>query len=170
MSNRLIPAEPLLITVDTREQRPWEFGELRERKLVDTRRAACLAGDYMIGVPFDEYPLSHWHAASIERKSLNDYIHCITSDWFRFKEQLKNMLSLCATGCVCVVVEADWNDIEKKRYQQIGVPQVRILAATANISTNFVPVYFAGRRENAMTFAYYWLKQTKEKMERRATC
>ena len=167
MPNKVIPAEPLLITIDTREKRPWEFGELRERRLIETRWEKCSAGDYMVEIPCEPDKSEY---ISIERKQLDDYIRCITSDWFRFKEQLKNMVSVCATGCGCVVVEADWNDIEKKRYQQIGVPQVRILAATANISTNFVPVYFAGKRENAMTFAYYWLKQTKEKMEKRAIC
>jgi ERCC4-type nuclease len=95
---------PYTLLIDTREQAAWDFkGMQADMKdgggtiILKTKRAGLKTGDYSIEGLEDQ--------VAIERKSLEDFFHCVGSDRSRFENQLERLNAL---PCGRMVIEADW--------------------------------------------------------------
>ncbi len=81
----------MIVLVDSKEQAPWRFS-------CTTERANLPTGDYSIQ-GFTE-------VLCVERKSLDDLVHTVISDWIRFSKQLRRM---AAMDSACIVVESNFD-------------------------------------------------------------
>jgi ERCC4-type nuclease len=163
-------AVTLRFVVDTREQKPWaapKHREMERRKL-----------------DFGDYSLAGYESrVCVERKSLDDYVGSLFSDWKRFAARLAEMSHL---ELACVVVEATEEDIRKRKYvpdarstRRVGrsaawanrldkLEPARVLASTAGVYAEFkVPVFLAGAPTRAAAFAFavltHWYEREKAK-------
>ena len=105
---------PFTVIVDTREQSAFDFriikadskglkpGEPTPVIIVPTKRVALKTGDYSIEGYEDRI--------AVERKSLEDFFHCVGSDRSRFEQQLTRLNEL---ECPSMMIEADWARIMK---------------------------------------------------------
>lgn len=100
-------ARPYTIIQDSREQSVWDFKDMRADAkdgggiiILKTKRAALKTGDYSIEGLEDK--------VAIERKSLEDFFHCVGSDRSRFERQLERLNEL---HCGRMVIESDWERI-----------------------------------------------------------
>lgn len=98
---------PFTVTVDTREQHPYDFAGLRADArqggwlLTVTTQAATLAsGDYSI--------LGHEGCVAVERKSKADLFGTLSQGRERFVRELERLA--CMPFAV-VVVEAEWSEV-----------------------------------------------------------
>lgn len=98
---------PFVVIVDTREQVPFGFENLRTDAnlkyrpiAVQTVREALPSGDYSLR--------GHEHNIAVERKSLADLFSTLSSGRARFERELArlNLMQYAA-----VVIEADWETI-----------------------------------------------------------
>ena len=144
-ARRKTDEEPLIITVDTREQAPWTF----ERLNVITTRGTLNVGDYAAaGVPF-----------SIERKSGPDFLSTITWGRERFQRELARMQG---AGGGAIVVEASLAELlygpDNRRGQRVHPNSV--LGTVAAFQARYgVPTLFGGTRDLAERLAYHLLRQ-----------
>lgn len=110
-SNRQIRDEPLInpftVIVDTREQAPWSFQNLRADSsqkyrplVVFTERKGLESGDYTIKGYEDQF--------SIERKSLADAFSTFTVDRERFERELERLNKM---RFAVIIVEAGFDTI-----------------------------------------------------------
>jgi len=98
---------PAIVAIDTREQLPFAFADLRadadqdNRPLViHTVRATLKQGDYSL--------VGHEHAIAIERKSASDLYGTLGQGRDRFKRELERLAGYPVAG---IVVEASWHEI-----------------------------------------------------------
>jgi ERCC4-type nuclease len=110
--NKELPRCPFTVVVDTREQRPYCFVDIREqmsqrnpsgcRLLVSTIRTKLDWGDYSIlGMP----------RVAIERKSKEDLYQSVSQHRENFKLRLATLGDPAIYDYAAVVVEADFSDI-----------------------------------------------------------
>lgn len=137
------------LVIDSREQRPWDFGED-----VETVRATLYAGDYSIE-GFET-------RVAIERKSLDDFVACCTRERQRFEREL---VRLASYDFAAVIVEADVGDIAAHRYVSRASPSSVIGSAVA-FTIDHVPVMFGGRRELAARLGLRFLQKFHERQIR----
>lgn len=83
------------IVIDTRERKPWEFGDL------PTSRARLHTGDYSVA--------GLTHLIAVERKSLSDLVTCTGRERQRFKRELQR---LRAHRFYLLVIEGAASDLE----------------------------------------------------------
>jgi len=123
------------VVIDTREQRPYTFGETRVGGVV---HAALPAGDYSLQ--------GQEMQIAIERKSLPDFISTV----IHAKERFGRELALLKTyPHAWIVVEGALDDVLQGRYDARVHPQA-LLAITASLMTQYhIPVLFAGDRPSA---------------------
>lgn len=119
----------LHIVIDTREQRPWSFGDL-----ATVSRGTLSAGDYAVEGD---------HGFAIERKSLDDFASTVTSGWPRFRRELARM-DECQFPARVVIVEADWMDVMRHEYNQPLITPAVILRRVAELTMDGVAVLFCG--------------------------
>jgi len=95
--------EPLNITIDEREQRPWGWLPSDAK----TRLRSLVAGDYALNIDTWEIPGKRRLGVrfAIERKSFDDFLGTISSGWDRFIRELARMESFPAR---VVIVEGDF--------------------------------------------------------------
>ena len=136
--------------IDTREQRPLTLDMPCEVGTLDT-------GDYSI--------LGLTDLIAVERKSLEDLIACMTSGRDRFERELRR---LKAYPVRCVVVEANWYDLEQGNYRS----KLNALAATHTVASwtaRFcVPFQFVGTHDAAGRFVSYFLFTSAKRVVSRA--
>ncbi len=129
------------IAFDTREQLPWSFSDE-----IRVTRATLAAGDYA--------PVGAETRCAIERKSLADFIGSITHERERFKRELAK---LAAYEFAAVLIEANVADVEERRYRAQVHPN-SVLGSAVAITTDFVPVIWAGDRANAAALCARFLR------------
>ena len=123
------------VVVDTREQAPWKFKNIKGDKsdsvrvktplgpkpsrlvvptlIVSTTRKAMKTGDYSIEGLEDR--------VAIERKSLEDLFGCVGGDRNRFEKQLSRLNEM---EFGAMVIEADWQRVLR------GLPQSQLKPKT----------------------------------------
>ncbi len=137
-----------VIVIDTREQQPYRF-------LCESVRSALKTGDYsLIGLET---------IIAIERKSLNDFIGCITASRERFENELNRADSL---ERFWVVIESTLTSIEKGLYRSKVNPEsvLGTLAAWSNrhkVSFVFADSRQAGQKMTERLLKHAWLEHLK---------
>lgn len=137
------------IVIDTREQRPWVFPEWVSVK-VGT-------------VPTGDYALEGDNGFAVERKSLDDFLGTVFSDWHRFLREIGRMEGAGFTAKV-IVVESDFHSFcftqykeEKIRQPQHNHPLITpqaVMAKIAELAFMNVQVLFCGNAQLAAAMAY----------------
>ena len=142
-------SEILEIVIDTREQTPWHFPEW----LGEVSRGTLPTGDYAL------------HGDSllaIERKSLNDFVGSVSSDWRRFSEEIDRMLLNMIAAIV--IVEGSMLDIMDHNYDHPEVKPLFICKQIAQLTLRGVCVLFADNPTLAAGMAYRILKNRKDQI------
>ena len=101
--------EPLVIVIDTAEQRPWRF-----LPGVPTVSQKLKTADYA--------PLGFEDQVVVERKSLDDLVMCMTADRRRFEDVLRRMSEMRPGPC-CVIVEATIDEVARHQYASELLPE-----------------------------------------------
>jgi ERCC4-type nuclease len=133
---------PVIITVDTREPEPhpWQCW-LPAHVTFD--RATLDTGDFAVaGLP---------DAAVVERKTVSDFLGCLTSNRERFERELARSRHV---GRFVVIVEGTLLDCIRNRG---GLSEASLLGTVAAWSRRFCPILFAGTERHAAELAYRFL-------------
>lgn len=121
-------SKPLLcdftILVDTREQSPWSFTEIRGRS--DQKYRPLIVPVKLAGLPTGDYSIEGLaDGIAIERKSLTDLFGTILGDRERFERELERMQFIASSpiesGCrgfACVICEGRWTDGPPRRQSE----------------------------------------------------
>ncbi len=148
---------PLPITVDSREQLPYEFADHVADGSATLVRAALPVGDYSIAGYEDR--------VAIERKSLGDYVATVIHARERFGRELR---VLARYDLSAVIVEASLEDVLEHRYGTAAAP-ASIWGATVSVIVDYgVPVYWCGSRPVAARLTFdllrrWWVGHQKQK-------
>lgn len=119
----------MLIKIDTREQLPYSF-------TIPSEVGALPIGDYSItGLE---------HQISIERKTLDDLIGCLTQDRERFERELFKARAL---DYFALVIEGTLSDLAEGRYHSQAIPKAVIQSLLAFSIRYRLPVFFCENRE-----------------------
>lgn len=130
------------IIIDTREQRPWAFGEG-----VPIIRTSLPAGDYSI--------VGLEGVVSIERKSLDDLVNTLFHSEDRF---FKELVKLKGYRRKLVAVEGSVEDILEHRYTSETTP-LAVLGKVNSLHAIFnIPFVWWGSRQYAEYMALKWLE------------
>jgi ERCC4-type nuclease len=90
--------------IDSREQKPYSF------KGCDTETVALKTGDYSIKFLDKDCSLE----IAFERKEINDFVSCTYGDnRIRFLKELERSKDI---PNFFIIIETDWEDIERHRY------------------------------------------------------
>ena len=136
------------IVVDNREKQPWSFGEFAE-----VTHGTLRTGDY--AVQFQD-PFGLWQTDqgfAIERKSMDDFLGTISSDWGRFQREIRRaveagfVLLIVVEGCTTDflyhysvagmdVVQADMWKLVKAIEDYLGTELPKNLVAPINSHPN----------------------------------
>jgi len=143
----------LVLIVDTREQRPFQFQGFP----CSIVRAALPAGDYSLPGFEDEI--------SIERKSLDDLVNCLCHDRERFERELAKLRTL---QVVAVVVEAPWAALASGHYRSRMHPNAALETVSAFMVRYRVPFLFVENRAAAERLTYSILSKYAREIRRRA--
>ena len=119
------------IAVDSREQKPYKF---ETPSMVET----VPVGDYSIQGLED--------CISIERKSIDDLIGCLTTDRARFERELFKAKAL---EYFALVIEASLSDLINGRYRSDMTPKSAIQSLLAFSIRYRLPIFFCESREYA---------------------
>ena len=137
----------MLITIDKREKLPFTFSG-KGFENITTEAAVLPVGDYSLPGLAD--------MVSVERKSVDDLILCMTRERERFERELHRARGLDAFA---VVIEASFEDLARGRYRSQMNPHAAcqsVLAYTAKMS---IPFLFAGNRAVAEYATAGFLRQ-----------
>lgn len=132
--------DELLVVVDTREQRAWEFDGFP----VATETRTLRAGDYAV---------THQGAvvAAAERKKTSDFARGLMRG--RMPTQLAALATLPRAA---VVVESSYANVLNSRVR-IARPRMADLIASVQAAYPTIPFVFAGSRSSAQEWTYHWL-------------
>jgi DNA excision repair protein ERCC-4 len=120
----------MIIKIDTREQAPYGFEAPTEPGALD-------AGDYSLcGLE---------HLISVERKTIDDLIGCLTGDRERFERELHRGRAL---DYFALVVEATLADLANGRYRSQMNPKSAVQSLLTFSIRYRLPVWFAGDRKH----------------------
>jgi len=136
----------MVIIVDTREQKPYDFGAILTEK-------CCLrAGDYSIqGLE---------QSIAVERKTVDDFVSSIIHERERFFAELS---LLQAYDHACIVVESNLTDILAARYHSKTHPS-SVLGTIVSIHLRFgIPVFLCDDRAGGQIFTLRYLKLAHER-------
>lgn len=130
------------IIVDTRE--PWPHPWRRWLPAhVTLERMALDTGDLaVVGLP---------DGAVIERKTVSDFLGCLTSNRERFERELARSRHV---GRFCIVVEGTLLDCIRCRG---GLSEASLVGTVAAWTRRFCPVIFAGTERHAAELAWRYL-------------
>ena len=144
-------SEKFTVKVDTREQKPFLF------RGVKTVVGKLDTGDYSIP--------GYENRVCIERKSLDDFVQSVTTQWPRFRNELTRMKEFEFKH---IVAEFSPEDIIQKKYYAHTIDPSRIFGQIMDIHVNFgITICFTGsRRAGArMTLGLlrmWWLKEIEK--------
>ena len=119
------------IIIDTREQLPYDFA-------AESTRAALKTGDYSLA--------GMESLVAIERKSLDDFVSCITAGRSRFEREL------CRADALerfWIVIEANLTRIEQGLYRSKVNPESVLGTLAAWSNRHKVSFVFADNRQSA---------------------
>jgi ERCC4-type nuclease len=136
----------LVVLVDTREQRPFEFPG------VETERATLTTGDYSLrygDVDFRD-------VFAVERKSLDDLTRSVGTDRSRFEAEVQRASELAG---FIIIIEAWQHECEARNYySRIHPNQVfGTLSKWSQYKYPHMEYEWAGDPHNAAQRALYWL-------------
>lgn len=155
--NPLPTLAPFVLVVDTREQRPYEFGLVRVGGLlVDVRavREALPAGDYSI--------VGHQTAFAIERKSAEDAYATFSRGRARFLRELERLRSYAFAA---ILLEATPRDLLTPPAHVQRVAPGTVLNSLCSWAIDYgVSPLFAGDRDLGRAFVI----RLAERFHRRA--
>lgn len=154
------------ITIDTREQTPWLFQDLKTMTcdfVVSASQQGLKQGDYAVA-GFEDRLV-------IERKSLEDLYGTLATGRDRFRRELERISDCCRMGAV--VVEADWNAISdpeayRNNWRSRMNPQ-SIVGSIQSYAIRFSKVHWfcmPSRREAEWT-AFQLMRFSQEEFQRR---
>lgn len=133
------------ILTDTREQKPYTFQKYGAK--IET--TALAVGDYSIP--------GFQTRISIERKSLNDLIGCLTGTGReRFERELARARSF---ERFAVIIESDIKDVSEGRYTSNMKPHAALQSITAFYIRYGIPFLFCGDRIGAEYMTYSILQK-----------
>lgn len=139
------------VIVDNREQEPFSFKRFPD---VTVERGTLQTADYSLP--------GMGHLVGLERKSLPDLIHSISSDRERFGREIQRGRAL---ECFCIICEASWEDVALGAYRSRMEPKAAIQTLYSLISRG-IPIVMAGSREMAEDAAYGILRHfARHKMQ-----
>jgi len=113
---RTVPSDkplliPFTVAVDTREQSPWAFADLRADSnkrfrplIIPTARRTLPSGDYSI--------VGHETDVAVERKSIQDAFGTFGRQRDRFERELARLSETMFYSCV--IIEAEWSEIHER--------------------------------------------------------
>ncbi len=133
-----LPADALTVIVDSREQHPWQFA-------MPTVAGTLASGDYSL--------LGLKSVVTIERKSLSDLLGCIGQERERFEREIQRLLAYPSR---CIIVEADWADLERGDWRSKITPAAAVGSCLGWAAAG-VPIILAGDRERAGRYAAKFL-------------
>jgi ERCC4-type nuclease len=131
----------LVIVIDTREQRPYGFGDK-----VSIQRKALQTGDYSVAGLENEI--------AIERKSLDDLIGSLSAGRERFNKELERLKHYPVKAIVC---EAAWCHVITGDYRSKMSPAAAYGSIIGIIAMG-IPVVMAGGRMEAERACYSILR------------
>jgi ERCC4-type nuclease len=140
----------MVIVIDSREQRPLDFGPG-----VQTVRAALAAGDYSI--------LGLEHQVAVERKSLGDLLSSITHERERFERELR---ILRPYRFKAIVIESTWAAILMKQYSRRVSPMAVVGTLAAYAIRYGVNVLMAEDHDTAALLVHRMLAAFAREVER----
>lgn len=127
--------EPLRITIDTREQKPYAFERWVSKGEATLETGTLPEGDYALsGAP---------QLIAIERKSLDDLVNCLGKERERFERELWR---LRAYPYACVVAECNYDQLILGNYWS-AINRLAVIASIAAFQLRYVPIFFASNRE-----------------------
>ena len=133
------------ILIDTREQQPYSFETESETATLGT-------GDYSLA--------GAENLISIERKSIDDLVGCLTSGRERFERELYRGRAL---DYFALVVEASLSDLSNGRYRSEMNPKAAIQSLLAFSIRYGLPIFFVeNRRYGARVTESLLLKYARE--------
>jgi DNA excision repair protein ERCC-4 len=134
-----LPVESLVITVDNREQHPWNLDPLKMEP------GTLQTGDYQLR----DFPPNF---AAVERKSLDDAAGCIGIERDRFSREIERLLGFQHR---LLVIESSWDEIEAGNYRSRVSPN-SFTASLLGWQARGLPVLLTGDRERAQRFTAKW--------------
>lgn len=146
-------AAPLpTILTDTREQLPYRF----VHPDIISKVIGLKTGDYSLG----GFQIS---GVTVERKTLDDLIGSLTQGRDRFHRECQRLQEF---ESACVVVEADWSDIENHNYKSQAHPS-SVIGSIIAIEIDWkIPFKFKSNRELAQEYTFKYLVRFFKKMQR----
>lgn len=139
----------ITIKIDTREQEPYSFTLPAETGTLST-------GDYSIRGLED--------LVSIERKTIDDLIGCLTRDRERFERELHKGKAL---DYFALVIEASLDDLVQGKYKSMMNPKSAIQSLIAFSIRYCLPVWFAGNRRQAQRLTESLLEKFANEIHKR---
>lgn len=137
------------ITIDTREQTPWSFGDMAV-----CSRGTLVAGDYAVAGDF---------GFAVERKSLHDFVSTLTTGFGRFRRELDRMRAAGFPALV-VVVEAEWMDVINHLYASPAIQPPLVLRRVAELTMDGVAVVFCGNSPAAAGLCWRILLERQKRL------
>ena len=144
----------MMILVDAREQRPFNFEH--ERYDVQIQPWTLTVGDYSLRGLEDK--------VAVERKSLPDLVQCLGRERERFEREL---LRGAALDAFAVVVEGSWSDLANGNFRSQINPHAACQSTLAFMSRYRTPFLFAGSRPAAEYVTWGFLRQYLEGARKR---
>jgi DNA excision repair protein ERCC-4 len=129
---KLATTQPLVIVVDTREQKPYTFWDQ-----VPTVRAALRSGDYSVQ--------GHEDRVAVERKRPVELFSCFAAERARFKREFER---LSAYAYAAVVIEGDLADVIAPDRRSTVSPKTVINSLISWSVRYRVNIWFACDREH----------------------
>ena len=129
------------IVIDSREREPYEF----KGKDCETVTGTLMTGDYSL--------FSMETLVSVERKSLDDLIMCLTTERGRFEKELARSRGY---EYFTVLIEANLHDLANGNYRSKMLPHSALQSVFAMMQRYRVPFLFAGNRKGA-EYSCFWL-------------
>ena len=137
------------IKIDTREQQPYKFQ--------NSEIGTLGVGDYSIS--------GLENHVSIERKSLDDLIGCLTTDRERFEKELFKGKAL---DYFALVIEASLSDLVNGNYRSRMIPKSAIQSLLAFSIRYRLPIFFCESREYGQRITESLLDKFVREIERRS--
>lgn len=141
------------IVIDTREQMPFQFYMFECTAVSGT----IPTGDYSIAGLVDR--------CAVERKSLDDFLGCLTGEGReRFEQELARAAGL---DCFAVVVEASIQEMAEGRYRSKIKPHAALQSVLAFRVRYRVPFLWCGNRAGAEYSTSHFLRHVLREVRER---
>ena len=131
------------IIVDSREQAPFSFNGFN----CEVKSGTLSSGDYSIA-GFEDI-------VAIERKSLPDFISCLTTGRERFMREMERLRGFQSA---VIVVESPFSDLASGRYRSKLDSKIAVQSVISIMQNYRMPFFFAETRKEAEKFVFDFLR------------